>query len=136
MGKRYKAGNVGKRRKKTTQKTFINREKKLNTLINEFMDIIFHKPLNFKNYDHANQLRLDIKMNFDIQGKDINRHGRKRRNIYYSQLAKFKSVYTYWKKISYDYYIIRRYKLPERYLKAFRYYKKYYMGSYPYRQIF
>ena len=71
MGKRYKAGNVGKRRKKTTQKTFINREKKLNTLINEFMDIIFHKPLNFKNYDHANQLRLDIKICFPVLLKSL-----------------------------------------------------------------
>ena len=141
MGKRYKAGNKGRKRKNTSQKIFIKREQKINRLMNEFMDLVFHYNMNdLNNYDKANQLRLDLKMNFDMQGKDVHSHGRRRRNIYYKQLSKFKQVYAHWKRISYLPYIIRRYRVPEHLYKGLYYYdkvnkrKRFY--SFSYHQIF
>ena len=40
MGKRYKPGNVGRRRKPRPKQVYFRREKQINNLINEFKKIV------------------------------------------------------------------------------------------------
>ncbi|MBQ6220137.1 MAG: hypothetical protein IJH63_10370 [Methanobrevibacter sp.] len=112
MGKRYKKGNVGRRRNKKG-KVYINREKKINRLIYKFWEYVFIREYNVSNYSEANRLRLDIKQLFDIQSTYVHSQSRKRRNIYYEQLSKFKSIYVTWKKNTLPIYLSVRFDFPE-----------------------
>lgn len=104
---------------------YFKREKKLNRLINRFMKFIFHSNLNDLNiYDETNRLRLDIKMNFDMQSEELHMQSRRRRFVYYDQLAKFKTVYSIWKKKSFPAFITRVFDLPEHLINSLEWFYK------------
>ena len=59
---------VKSQKKLRPKDVYFNREKKINRLINRFMKFVFHANLNDLDvYDETNRLRLDIKMNLDMQ---------------------------------------------------------------------
>ena len=132
MGKRYKAGNHGRKRKPRPSDKFFRNEKELNKLINKFMDYLFHRfdEDSFTCYEIMNKLRLEIKRKFDVQGKQLHHVGVKRRYVYYDQLGKFKFVYTHWKKKTYCIYIINRYDLPRHLLPFLKYLDSEFMKTY------
>lgn len=98
---------------------FFNREREINRLINRFMKLTYHRNVNDLGvYDETNRLRLDIKMNLDIQSKYLHTQSRKRRFVYYDQLSKFKAVYSIWKKRSFPAFITRVFNLPEHLISS------------------
>lgn len=117
---------MAKSRKKVRQKDiFFKREKKINRLINRFMKFIFNSNLNNLDvYDETNRLRLDIKMNFDMQSEELHMQSRRRRFVYYDQLAKFKTVYSIWKKRSFPAFITRVFNLPEHLIASLEWFYK------------
>ena len=69
MGKRYKSGNIGKS-KNRQGKIYIQRERRINKLINEFRDLLFHKDQSrIDIYKQSDKLRMDIKYLLAIQSK-------------------------------------------------------------------
>lgn len=112
MGKRYKAGNHGKTRNRPGR-LYIEREAKINRLINQFRRILFNENnQRIKVYEKADHLRRQIKYLLDTQSKQIHTQSRKRRNIYYRQLADFKGLYVTWKKITLPTYLKVRFDFP------------------------
>lgn len=112
MGKRYKAGNVGKKRNKHNR-TYMKREAKINRLIKKFRRILFTEDNNNVDiYNRMNRLRLTLKQLLDFQSKQIYRQSRKRRNIYYQQVMDFKGLYVTWKKITLPVYLKVRFDFP------------------------
>ena len=99
MGKRYKAGNVGKQRNKP-RVLYYRREKEINRLINLFKKSYYTlRYLNdINNYFLMYQLKDNIKQLFYNQENMITTQSFKRRNIYYKQLSRFKRIYTRWKR--------------------------------------
>ena len=126
MGKRYKKGN---RKKKSTKPTdsFYQREKKINQLINKFVNKFFKlkRPAIREEYDDMNKIRLDIKSCFALQEDDMWKQSRRRRRIYYQQLARFKHYYVNWKHLTYYIYLESRYDCPLHLSQTLIYYIKY-----------
>ena len=100
MGKRYKKGNVGRRRKIKPKQIYYRREKKINNLINEF------KNKYYINKDHLNtletyvelyNLKSEIKHQLYLQENILSTQSYTRRNVYYKQLSRFKRIYSRWK---------------------------------------
>ena len=116
VGKRYKKGNVGRKKKnKKLGEIYYNREILLNSLIKEMWDNTYSDNIDFDNftdYEYMNKLRLDIKSLLDNQGRDMYKVSMSRRAVYYNQLSKFKKCYSYWKKMTYLVYIFKRYDIP------------------------
>ena len=140
MGKRYKKHNVGRKKKNKRnyqRNEFYKREQKLNELINKFMDYLYHKfqEDSFECYEIMNNLRLEIKRLFDMQGRTLHRIGAHRRYVYYDMLAKFKFVYTSWKKKTYCIYIINFYDLPQHLLPFLKYIDTVHMKNY-YKRLY
>ena len=125
MGKRYKKGNRKKKPSKPTD-GFYQREKKLNQLINKFVNNFFKlkRPAIREEYDDMNKLRLDIKSFFALQEDEIWRQSRRRRRIYYQQLARFKHYYVNWKHLTYYVYLELRYNCPLHLSQTLIYYIK------------
>lgn len=112
-------------RKLRPNEVYFNREKKINRLINRFMKFVFHSNLNdLEVYDETNRLRLDIKMNLYIQSSELHLQSRRRRFIYYDQLAKFKAVYSIWKTRSYPAFITRVFDLPAHLISSLKWFYK------------
>lgn len=132
MGKRYKPGNHGKRKPKHGQ-AYMKREIRINKLIREFRKILFHKnPYTITNYKKADRIRGQIKYLIDIQGKQIHRKSRRRRNVYYTQIAEFKGLYVTWKKITLPTYLKVRYDFPQHLIPELtEYYKNVKRGYEP-----
>lgn len=132
MGKRYKAGNRGKRKNKRGR-DYMKREIKINRLIKEFRNILFNKnPYAIKNYKEADKIRGEIKYLLKIQGGDIHRKSRRRRHIYYLQTSDFKGLYVTWKKITLPVYLKVRFDFPEHLIPELTdYYKNVKKGEHP-----
>ena len=95
MGKRYKKGNHGKKRKRQND-DFYQREIILNKKIADFRNSFYQlkNPPSFDEYYVMNKKRMDIKSLLDLQGKDLSQPSWRRRTFYYLQLDKFKRIYT------------------------------------------
>ena len=101
----------------------MNRERELNTKINQFREHVLDKDVNdVTNYMEADKLRRNIKELLNIQGKYIFSTGWKRRLIYQEQTSTFKALYVTWKKNSYRTYLIVRFNIPEHLTWALQYY--------------
>lgn len=126
MGKRYKRGNR-KRKKVRPTNNFYKREKKLNKLINKFVNNFFklQRPAVREEYDDMNRIRLDIKSFFALQEDEIWKQSRRRRRIYYRQLTRFKYYYVNWKHLTYYIYLESRYGCPLHLSQTLIYYIKY-----------
>lgn len=93
-------------------------------MINDFIDD-YHKltrPVIVEEYDNMDSQRLKIKNLLDIQGSEVHRHGNRRKNIYYAQLAKFKYWYVRWKNNTYYIFLNVRYGIPLHLESALKYY--------------
>lgn len=123
----FKRGSymVKSQKKLRPKDVYFNREKKINRLINRFMKFVFHANLNDLDvYDETNRLRLDIKMNLDMQSSELHMQSRRRRFVYYDQLAKFKTVYSIWKTRSYPAFITRVFDLPVHLINSLEWFYK------------
>ena len=113
MGKHYKKGNRGKKRKYNPNKDYMNRERQINKLVNEFKRYVLYEPYNIKNYKYANNLRNKIKDLLYAQGNFIYDKGSRRRWIYYEQTSQFKGLYVYWKKQTLHLYLKVKFHFPD-----------------------
>lgn len=113
MGKRYKKGNHGKKRKRQND-DFYQREIILNKKIADFRNSFYQlkNPPSFDEYYVMNKKRMDIKSLLDLQGKDLSQQSWRRRTFYYLQLDKFKRIYTRWKKYTYYIFLTVVYNVP------------------------
>lgn len=101
MGKRYKKGNVGRKRKIKQKQIYYRREKLINKLINQFKTHYFnsYSSLNtVKKYKEMYLLKSSIKFQFHLQESDLFQQSHNRRSVYYDQLNRFKLIYTMWKR--------------------------------------
>lgn len=126
MGKRYKKGNLSKRKKELSEKdAFFQREKELNTLIAHFVDDYFNLsfPPKDSEYDNMNAQRLHIKRMLDIQGSELYKQSRRRKRFYYKQLNKFKHFYVCWKHLTYYIFLSRQCGFPTHLSNALSFFK-------------
>lgn len=124
MGKRYKKGNTGRKKKnKRLSDIYYNREVLLNKKIKEMWDNTYHNIDfdSFTDYEYMNKLRLDIKSLLDNQSRDMCKVSMSRRAVYYNQLSKFKKCYSYWKRMTYLVYIFKRYDIPVHLYNSVKY---------------
>lgn len=113
MGKRYKKGNHGKKRKKPNKK-YIQREQQLTKDIRSFKEYLFIYEVNDRdNYIEADRLRRKIKHNIRVQGRQVSSKSRQRRFIYYQQMNNFKGLYVTWKKLSLPTFLKVRYHIAD-----------------------
>ena len=98
MGKRYKKGNVGKRRNRP-RILYYRREKLINNKINEFKNKYYdYNYLNdYETYVELFILKSEIKQLFYNQEQILSTQSYRRRSIYYQQLSRFKRIYSKWK---------------------------------------
>ena len=131
MGKRYKAGNHGKRKKKKGQ-TYMKREIRINKLIRQFKRILHTNPYKISNYKKADRIREQIKHLLDVQGQELHTKSRKRRYVYYKQTSDFKGLYVTWKKITFPQYLQVRCYCPRHLIPIISdYYKNLKKGENP-----
>ena len=100
MGKRYKTGNVGRKRGVKPKQIYYKIEKKINELINIFKKHYYdhHNSLNtLETYAFMYRLKSDIKQLFYLQENNLHLQSYRRRSIYYHQLTRFKRIYSRWK---------------------------------------
>lgn len=100
MGKRYKSGNVGRRRGTKPKQFYYRREKEISKLINIFKKNYYehHGELNtLETYALMYRLKSDIKHLFYLQENMIHLQSYRRRSVYYHQLNRFKRIYSKWK---------------------------------------
>ena len=100
MGKRYKTGNVGRRRKLRPKQVYFRREKQINNLIRQFTKIYYtdHNSLNtLETYLRLYDLKTEIKHELYLQENILSVQSYTRRNVYYKQLSRFKRIYSKWK---------------------------------------
>lgn len=119
MGKRYKKGNVGKSKKKTNHKEYMEREYTINKLIHQFGLML--KTLDESDVDTYNQmdkLRMEIKDLLSIQSKFMHNESRKRRYVYNDQVMNFKGIYVTWKKRTLPLFLQIRYDFPVHIIPA------------------
>lgn len=124
MGKRYKKGNHKKKKSLSKHDAFFDREKTINTLLNNFVQHYYdlsYPPLDSE-YSHMNKQRLILKKLFARQGEVVWNKSRRRRSVYYDQLSRFKFYYTKWKHLTYYIYLNQRYDLPIRYCHILSYF--------------
>lgn len=125
MGKRYKKGNRG-RKKKTVVNDFYSREVQLNRMVANFRHQYYnltYPPLESE-YDDMNRQRLEIKRLFDLQDGEVWKQSERRKRFYYKQLNEFKYYYVAWKKMTYYIYLEQRYKIPHRFCTTLSFFKK------------
>lgn len=98
MGKRYKKGNIGKRRNRP-RVLYFRREKLINHKIKEFKEKFYnYKYLNsYEVYVELFMLKSEIKQLLYAQEDILTSQSYKRRSIYYKQLSRFKMIYARWK---------------------------------------
>ena len=137
MGKRYKKGNVGKRKRKPST-IFKENEKKINMKINRFRKIVLdYDSTDVELYKTSDKLRREIKGLLNYQSKFIATQSHKRRFIYYDQTANFKGLYVTWKKITLPIYLSVRFNIPEHLIPCLAcYYRDLKRGSEPSLKIF
>ena len=102
MGKRYKRGNVGRKRRVKSLAVYKRREKEINDLIKLFYTKYYTYSkaylLNDRDcYNEMYQLKSEIKRNLYYQENILHKQSFYRRNIYYHQVQRFKRIYTKWK---------------------------------------
>lgn len=138
MGKRYKKGNIGKRKKKPSA-IFKENERKINIKINQFRKIVlnYEDVTSVELYNKSDKLRREIKRLLNYQSKFIATQSHKRRFIYYDQTANFKGLYVTWKKITLPIYLSVRFDIPEHLIPALAcYYRDLKRGGEPSLKIF
>jgi hypothetical protein len=114
MGKRYKKGNKGKHKKKTSTQKYMQRERELNKLINKFrIKVLNLNENNINDYYECNRLRLKIKELIALQSKTMYSQSRKRRYVYYDQVMNFKGLYVTWKKLTLPLFLKTKYDFPD-----------------------
>lgn len=124
MGKRYKAGNHGKRKPKKGQ-SYMEREIRINQLIRQFKRILNNNPFKISNYKKADRIRAQIKHLLDVQSQELHTKSRRRRYVYYKQLSDFKGLYVTWKKLTFPQYLMVRYNCPRHLIPTLsEYYKQ------------
>ena len=128
MGKRRKLGNINPyKRKKKGNTQYFNREKEINRLLNVFITRLFNPNYDITTIEHYKQMnedRIKLKKLFDLQGKKVWHKSSKRKDIYFSQLASFKKVYTHWKHETYYIYLHIQYDVPIHLLPSLKYFRK------------
>ena len=102
MGKRYKRGNVGRKRRVKSLAVYKRREKTINDLIRLFYTKYYQyskgNMLNTSDcYDEMYMLKSEIKRNLYYQESILHNQSFYRRNIYYHQVNRFKRIYSRWK---------------------------------------
>lgn len=123
MGKRYKKGNKGRKRKKTPIHIFKENQRKLNQKIQKFRRIVFYDNLNtIESYKESDKLRREIKSLLNNQSKHLTQQPPISRFIHYDQTANFKGLYVTWKKITLPTYLNVRFQIPEHLIPTLTYY--------------
>ena len=137
MGKRYKKGNCGRKKKKPAT-IYKNNERRLNKKIDEFRKIVLNADLtNEEVYKKSDKLRREIKNELRQQGRYLYTQSNKRRFIYYDQTAHFKGLYVTWKKITLPVYLSVRFNIPKHLVPALAvYYRDVKRGGNPSLRIF
>ena len=100
MGKRYKKGNVGRKRKIKPKQIYFRREKQINNLINEFKKEYYtnkDKLNTLETYVTLYNLKTEIKHLLYLQENMITVQSYTRRTVYYKKLGRFKRIYSRWK---------------------------------------
>lgn len=107
--KRYK-----RRRKRTMNNEYYNRELLLNKKIKQFQNDYYNlsNPPLSSEYLRMDALRKDIKYLLRCQEYQVWQKSYNRKHAYFSQLALFKSMYMLWKRLTFFTYIEEYHHVP------------------------
>ncbi|WP_298501094.1 hypothetical protein [uncultured Methanobrevibacter sp.] len=102
-----------KRRKKTKNSSYYERELLLNRKIREFQNKYYTLNLESSpNYQEMDRLRREIKYLFSLQERQVWQKSYNRKHAYFSQLTLFKSMYMLWKRATFFTYIEQYHNVP------------------------
>lgn len=102
-----------KRRKKTKNSSYYERELLLNRKIREFQNKYYTLNLESSpNYQEMDRLRREIKYLFSLQELHVWQKSYNRKHAYFSQLTLFKSMYMLWKRATFFTYIEQYHNVP------------------------
>ena len=125
MGKRYKKGNKGKKKKKETD-DFYQRERKINKKVSNFIKKYYqlsYPPVDSE-YEYMNNERIEIKRLFHLQDGEVWKQSSRRKRFYYKQLNEFKYYYVAWKRLTYYIFLEQKYNIPRRFCISLSFFKK------------
>lgn len=124
MGKRYKRGNIKRKKVKATDKVF-QREKLINRKIGEFRKKFkkLKRPPTVDEYYIMNDKRIEIKRLLHEQECNISNQSYRRRTFFYLQLGKWKTIYTNWKHFTYYIFLTEICNVPLHLVTALKWFK-------------
>lgn len=102
--------------KKRHNTAFFDRERTLNKMLHRFQTMterLENKTISEKDYNQGWRMRNTIKNKLYLQEQTLWKQSPKRKTVYFEQLDFWKYIYTRWKRLTREYWILNVLQIPQ-----------------------